>query len=211
MPRRPREVPIQPRGAADAQAQRDMNRTPLGWSPRRRSEGRSNSTPSVPEILIEPPSDTPSYASEATVAHPNLLSPDSAAREMPLPGDEELNEFLDANPNIPPPSSRNNPIVLPDNRLPFGFVPLTGPITVMSSRSETPRLGEQFATVMLSSGLSYPELYTRPLTSFEPAREHTNPLSNPNTPKPRHRVQSLGSALSPAPLQRPISLFSDDS
>jgi len=211
-PKRPREVPVQPRAVAEAQAQaqQDMSRprSPLDWLFKRRNRGHTNSSSSVPEILIEPPSGTPSDTSVTTVVHPNLLSPDDAAREMPLPGDEELNEFLETNPDLLPPSNQNAPIVLPNNQLPFGFVPLTGPTTVMmSSRSQTPRLSEQYAAAMLPTGLSYPDSYSRPSTSFEPARESAD---TPGEPTSRHRLLSLGSASSPAPLQRPISLFSDD-
>jgi len=181
-------------------------RTPLDWVHRRQSGGRTNSTPSVPEINIEPPSGTPSYASDVTV-HPNLLSPESAAREMPLPGDEVLNEFVDANPHIEPPKNNNPPIILSNSQLPFGFVPLAGPTTVMmASRSQTPRLRDEYSLTAFPAGLSYSDFYTRPSTSFEMARE---PSTNPPFNTIRSRVQSLGTTLSPAPLQRPISLFSD--
>lgn len=127
---------------------------------------------------------------------------------MPLPGDDELNEFVDANPHLAPPSNPSAPIVLPDNQLPFGFVPLSGPTTVMmASRSQTPRQSDQYAAAMLPAGLSYPDSRSRPSTAFEPVRESFNAYKSPTS---RHRKMSLGSASSPAPLQRPISLFSDD-
>jgi hypothetical protein len=144
----------------------------------------------------------------ATVAQPNLLNPEAAVREMPLPGDDELNEFVDANPHLAPSSNHTAPIVLPDNQLPFGFVPLSGPTTVMmASRSQTPRMSEQYAAAMLPTGLSYPDSHSRPSTAFEPARASSNTHASPTS---RPRNMSFGSALSPAPLQRPISLFSED-
>lgn len=154
-------------------------------------------------------SGTPSDTSVTTVARPDLLSPDSAACEMPLPGDDELNEFLDANPHLPPPSIPSAPIVLPDNNLPFGFVPLSGPTTVMmASCSHTPRFSEQHTAGPPPTAPSYLEFHPRPSTSFEPARESVNTPAD--QARSRVHLSSLGSASSPAPLQRPISLFSDD-
>lgn len=129
---------------------------------------------------------------------------------MPLPGDDELNEFLEANENLQPPSGRGRPVILPDNQLPMGFVPLAGPTVMMASvpsRGQTPRLSEQYPFAPLPKGLSYPEPVSRPSTSFEVERPSANNSSSASSSRTRRR---LFSAPSPAPLQRPISIFSED-
>lgn len=137
--------------------------------------------------------------------HPQFLSPEDANRELPLPGDDELNQFLDDHAHLLGPGGFDNPIVLQDNQLPIGFVPLAGPTVSMHMRSDTPRLNDDYASAPgMGLGLSYP---SRSSTAFEVER---NSAASP-TPSTRfrRRMMSLGSAASPAPLGRPISIFSD--
>lgn len=91
-----------------------------------------------------------------------FLSPESANHELPLPGDDELNEFLDDHAHLLAPGSGHPPsqpqhqnlsqrqkgydfymqnqgnVV---NELPMGFVPLSGPtVTVMHMSSSPPKV-----------------------------------------------------------------------
>jgi hypothetical protein len=134
---------------------------------------------------------------------------------MPLPGDDELDEFADTHVHHLGPSSRGNmSFSLLDNRLPAGFVPLSGPTTVMmapgAARMQSPKVNGNYVAAPLPAGLSYPEPLSRSLTSFELVKPPPNKArSPPGSSRSRTRVLSLESS-SPAPLQRPISLFSDD-
>jgi hypothetical protein len=204
---------LQPR--PEGAAQQDVpsqSRSPLQWLFRNRNRGQSNSSQSVPEILIEPPSGSPSNTSPATTtAHPNLLSPEDP-RDLPLPGDDELNEFLDTHGHHFPPSGFGSSTF--DNQLPAGFVPLSGPTTIMmapgAARMQSPKLNGNYVAAPLPAGLSYPEPLSRSLTSFELVKPRPNKTTSPTgSSQLRRRVLSLESS-SPAPLERPISLFSDD-
>ncbi|KAK0444652.1 uncharacterized protein EV420DRAFT_997281 [Desarmillaria tabescens] len=134
-------------------------KSPLAWL--RKRFQRSYSSPAGVNIQVQPPSQSPSNPSDHTTFNPRLLT----AEDRPLPG-------------IPP-----EPIELPDNRLPPGFVP----ILVQDDRfSPIPQAPMELAPMR------------RPVT---PGGSTSDDAST------RSVASSLGRF--GASLHRPISLFSD--
>ncbi|PBK90869.1 hypothetical protein ARMGADRAFT_281742 [Armillaria gallica] len=140
-------------------------RSPLAWL--RKRFQRSYSSPAGVNIQVEPPSQSPSNPSEHTTFNPRLLT------DRPLP---------DLPPSRRVPRSPD-PIELPDDRLPPGFVPI-------------PQIDERFSPI--------PQVPTelapmrRPVTAGGSMRDNASL---------RSRAPSFGGHT--ASLHRPISLFSD--
>jgi hypothetical protein len=140
-----------------------------------------------------------------TTVNLGLLTPDHANRPVALP-QGVVPGPLDAasgNPNYNFHSTNASPhepvtIVLPDDQLPPGFVPLSPviPNGSVQSRTEPHQLtntGPFYVTAPMPQGIAYP----RPPMSSPRAADiptHQN-VSNFNT--------------SPAPLNRPLSMFSE--
>ncbi|KAF9066465.1 hypothetical protein BDP27DRAFT_1423843 [Rhodocollybia butyracea] len=100
-------------------------KTPISWL--KKQFQRSWSSPVVPQIEIEPPSETPTSSSSTTRLDPILLSPEDANRPIALPNDiiAEATRGVAILPSSTPLPNAPITITLPDGELPLGFVPMT--------------------------------------------------------------------------------------
>jgi hypothetical protein len=147
-------------------------------------------------------SQSPSDHSVPTVdTHPHLLGPEDAERPYALPTSYDAASVERSLPPIPagPPSP------LPSGQLPPGFIPLSvTPLVPAPSQlrsTSTPR--PQYEMAPIPPGVIYPDPPVRPATASSLQKTISTPKSV------RRRRDSLGSTQSPAPLDRPISLFSN--
>ncbi|RDB26586.1 hypothetical protein Hypma_005691 [Hypsizygus marmoreus] len=186
---------------------------------------RSISGVTVPGILVEPPSRSPTSASEGTVVDPILLTPEDAHRTTPLP----LSDPLQVQSSGDGGGGQDPVIVLPTNALPPGFVPLS-PIPAQSNvrqddythRQMYEQYGPSGYQIYVGRALVPDEWRNQPVRSSiadptldsilfgEPERPSTAADISSGADAAdytRRRVHSFGS--SPAPLDRPLSIFSD--
>ncbi|KAG2140954.1 uncharacterized protein EDB93DRAFT_1161207 [Suillus bovinus] len=171
------------------------SRNPLDYfNIRQRFHQRTQSAASVPNITVEPPSDEASTPSEHTHrSRLELLSPDSANRPLP-PSHEERSRTSERHSQDSHGAYRSTTPTQPP--WPAGFVPVTGaalpePVSQYPrSRSRGP--DEHYQMAPIPEGVTYPE----PPMRVSSSHEHRRP-------------QESERSSSPAPLQRPISLFSD--
>ena len=170
-------------------------KTPLAWL--RSRFQRSHSSPGGVaniQIQVEPPSASQSSteSNSGTVIDPVLLTPEHANRPFtpdPMFIQADKPQGVPANPIT---------IVLPDDNLPPGFVPQSSmPLSPLSMSTNIVAMN----AVIPAGPSSIPDF---------PRASSTRPRSaTPNAPflSPMSR---FGTYLSPAPLNRPISLFSED-
>ncbi|EGO22044.1 hypothetical protein SERLADRAFT_441263 [Serpula lacrymans var. lacrymans S7.9] len=220
--RRPREVIMPASLANDASRQTrtetppaaapNRARSPLDYLFRHRFRQRTSSS-SIPQIVVESPSESQSNGSETAVTHPELLSPDAASRSVQLPSEDlshsnQSHQTSHTSHQAQPADSGSSSSPTP-SYWPAGFIPLSGPPPSPPTQSEQRRPASRAASrgaydiAPVPSGVLYPEPPSRPQTSSE------------NRPYPSHRDAGLtrlgydDRSLSPAPLQRPISIFND--
>ncbi|KAH7919799.1 hypothetical protein BV22DRAFT_1050814 [Leucogyrophana mollusca] len=185
-------------------------RSPLDYF-RQRFRQREQSAGSIPNIVVESPSESPSNASEHTVTRPELLSPDTANRPVPLPGEGASREPPQQQQQQQQQQPRQS---TPAPAFPAGFVPLSEPST-SSQRSQSRAAhrdraaGERYDVSPVPPGVSYPAPPGRPRPSAPPEDyfSHQRPSSRPSAPPEDYFSRQRST--SPAPLQRPISLFTD--
>ncbi|OJA18728.1 hypothetical protein AZE42_11121, partial [Rhizopogon vesiculosus] len=164
-------------------------RNPLDYLRQRFQRTQSNA--SVPDITVQSPSETASSPSEhAQQARPELLSPESAHRSLP-PTHEEHAQTSGSHLGDPRDTYRSTtPSQLP---WPVGFMPIAPPSSTerdsQHSRSRSRGPDEHYQMSPIPEGIMYPDT---------PLRSHGYRRSKESEP-----------SSSPAPLQRPISLFSD--
>ncbi|KAJ8580591.1 hypothetical protein M405DRAFT_938679 [Rhizopogon salebrosus TDB-379] len=170
-------------------------RNPLDYIRHRFQRTQSNA--SVPDITVQSPSETASSPSEhAQETRPELLSPESAAhRSLPPTHEEHLrtsgshlgdtrDTYCSTTPSKPP--------------WPVGFMPIQGtpPSSIewdsLHSRSRSRGPDEHYQMSPIPEGVMYPDTPLRAQSSHGRRRSKHSEISS-----------------SPAPLQRPISLFSD--
>lgn len=172
------------------------SRNPLDYfNIRQRFQQRTQSAASVPNITVEPPSDEASTPSEHTHhSHIELLSPDAALRPLPPPH-EDRSQTSERHSQDSHGAYRSTAPMQPS--LPAGFMPVSGaPPELVSqyprSRSRGP--DDHYQMSPIPEGITYPEPPMRAPSSHgnrRPQESESEPSS------------------SPAPLGRPISLFSD--
>ncbi|KAJ7084630.1 hypothetical protein B0H15DRAFT_387306 [Mycena belliarum] len=218
-------------------------RSALAWLKTRFN--RSVSASSVPNIQIEPPSNPASNPSTDQTLNTVLLAPEDAGeRTLPqhfLP--ELAHAFAGVQQADATGSAAGNVIVLPDNDLPRGFMPLSPispimpslhtitPFPAPGSGSAEPSASKATAAARASASSPQPPAYS-PRDIYAPPRPATAAGMRVRTPAPtseasgsssgsgsssssgsgRARGASIGSAMlqtSPAPLNRPISIFSE--
>ncbi|KAG6840658.1 hypothetical protein C0991_005252 [Blastosporella zonata] len=150
---------------------------------------RSTSNMTVPGIDIEPPSPSPTNSSPATIIDPILLTPDHANQPMALPDAASPRHRQHA-------ESLLEPIIF--NKLPAGFVPLS-PIPHTTGFQNLSQHG------MKSQG---DNLSQRHHIYSGSALNDTSQSARNNHNVERPRGLELN--FSPAPLNRPFSIFSDD-
>lgn len=184
-------------------------KTPLAWL--RSRFQRSHSSPAGVannnnhhiNIQVEPPSASASSTNTGTVVDPILLTPEHANRVFSPTSSTGFSLISEVNKSSR--SSGDGPIsiVLPDDRLPPGFVPqspmmpITMPTNIIAMNATIP------AGPSLTAAFNSP---ARPATALAPASPGTLLFNPPPTP-PR---PSFAFPFSPAPLERPISLFDED-
>jgi hypothetical protein len=179
----------------------------IEWLLGKRSSNRANSSP--PPISIQPPSKSASENSLATLVHPNLLSPEDANRPLP---DESApqQDYLSLGG---PPLVVVNRVDIPSVFLPKEQLPMPGVEAEPPSRPDpvparvNPRPGPSYALAPIPPGVTYPDPPTRPATAAGFSRPSSRAKGSGGQDV-RRRGQSFG-AMSPAPLYRPISIFSD--
>ncbi|KAG1747290.1 hypothetical protein EDD22DRAFT_273326 [Suillus occidentalis] len=187
-------VESQPSQAPSQKRSPPRSRNPLDYfNIRQRFHQRTQSAASVPNITVEPPSDEASSPSEHThQSHLELLSPDAANRPLP-PSHEERSRTSERHSQGSHGSYRSTAPTQP--QWPAGFMPVSGappePVSQYPrSRSRGP--DEHYQMSPIPEGITYPEPPMRTPSSHE-----------------HHRPQESERSCSPAPLGRPISLFSD--
>ncbi|KIK69823.1 hypothetical protein GYMLUDRAFT_236296 [Collybiopsis luxurians FD-317 M1] len=202
-------------------------KTPIAWL--KKQFQRSYSSPVVPNIEIEPPSQTPTTESTnvSTRLDPVLLSPEDANRPIPLPNGiiAEATRGVSVLPSSTPLPNYPIRIQLPDEELPLGFVPMT---PVMTFHNDNTLVGPHEDSGSMFSPI--PDNYSLP----DPFRS-ASPVQRPATVtgftkgekmgkeadiSPRSGTMSFGgnwgwaspehSSPDSARLSRPLSLFSDD-
>lgn len=171
------------------------SRNPLDYfNIRQRFHQRTQSAASVPNITVEPPSDEASTPSEHTHhSHLELLSPDTALRPLP-PSHEERSRTSDRHSQDSHGAYHSTAPTQPS--WPAGFVPVSGAPPEPASqypRSRSRGSDEHYQMSPIPEGITYPE----------------SPLRAPSSHGHRLPQESESESSSPAPLQRPISLFSD--
>ncbi|KAJ7100510.1 hypothetical protein C8R44DRAFT_353314 [Mycena epipterygia] len=189
-------------------------RSTLAWIKTRFN--RSFSASSVPNIEIEPPSNSASNTSTSHTVNTILLAPDDAGH-VTLP-QQFVPELAGALAGVQAAqgdaTNTGNTIILPDSQLPPGFVPLS-PIL--------PNLHSMGEPAPAATPSPQPPAYSPRDIYAAPPRPATaaGTVSRARSPQPetgngsgsgRARGASIGSAMlqtSPAPLNRPISIFSD--
>lgn len=156
--------------------------------------------------------------SEGTIVDPIMLTPDGSHRMVALPNAyESVRRVARSVPRYA--NDTNNETVIAgtisDANFPPGFVPLSpipgitnmnpNPIVFFhhasSHTSRSPR-PTHYAVAPVPEGVVYPDPPVRPSTAADVA---SPTKSRSGT---RRRVSSFGA--SPAPLNRPLSIFSDD-
>ncbi|KAJ3984392.1 hypothetical protein F5890DRAFT_1554094 [Lentinula detonsa] len=196
-------------------------KTPISWFKKRFQ--RSYSSPVVPNIQIEPPSQTPTSSSSnaSSRINPVLLTPEDANRPIALPNEviAEATRGIAILPSSTPLPNTPITITLPDGELPLGFVPTTPIMNYATQQADGHNhddSGSMFSPI--------PDNYSLP----DPFRGGTqSPIQRPSTAaasdttgkeviqSPRSRATSFGghwgwASPDSARLSRPISLFSDD-
>ncbi|KAG1719283.1 hypothetical protein EDB19DRAFT_1836899 [Suillus lakei] len=171
------------------------SRNPLDYfNFRQRFHQRTQSAASVPNITVEPPSDEASTPSEHThQSHLELLSPDAAAHRPLPPSHEERSRTSERHSQDAHSAYRSTTPAQPP--WPAGFMPVQGaPPEPVSQypRSKSRGPDEHYQMSPVPEGIIYPD----------------PPLRAPSSHGHRRPQESERSS-SPAPLQRPISLFSD--
>ncbi|KAF8061848.1 hypothetical protein FPV67DRAFT_299193 [Lyophyllum atratum] len=194
-------------------------------SQRRNTMHRSISNVTVPGIDVEPPSHSPTNSSEGTIIDPILLTPEHANRPTALPEMYSSHSHRDESSTFS--EHPSDPVIV--NQLPPGFVPLSPIPTMTNFKSEDHdhRTIEHFGGhgYQIYAGMAHipetriqfgagPSGYGTRADSLlfgEPPRPSTA-AAIPSSPRhgddSRKRVSSFGD--SPAPLNRPFSIFSDD-
>ncbi|KAJ6479974.1 hypothetical protein C8R47DRAFT_604081 [Mycena vitilis] len=180
---------------------------------------RSLSSSSVPNIQIEPPSNPASNPSTDCTVNTVLLVPEDAG-EATLP-QHFLPEFASAVEGVQlqpaPPhagAATGNVIVLPDNELPRGFVPLSPISPIMPNLHTVPP-----ADLAPRPSPQPPAYSPRDIYAPGPPRLATATGTRSRTPfreseagssAGARRGASIGSAMAMSPpLNRPISIFSE--
>lgn len=173
------------------------SRNPLDYfNIRQRFQQRTQSAASVPNITVEPPSDEASTPSEHTQqSHLELLSPDTALRPLP-PSHEERSRTSERHSQDSHDAYHSTAPTQP--AWPAGFMPVSGeppePTSQYPPRSRSRGPDELYQMSPIPEGITYPE----------------PPLRAPSSHGHRRPKESESErSSSPAPLQRPISLFSD--
>ncbi|KAJ7629584.1 hypothetical protein B0H17DRAFT_1218145 [Mycena rosella] len=187
-------------------------RSALSWIKTRFNRSFSASTVN---IHIEPPSNPASNSSTGNTVNAVLLTPDDAGqRTLPQHFVPELAGALDAHHYAPSAEGAGSVIVLPDNELPRGFMPLS-PI-MPSLYTITPFPLDASAPPPPRTSCLQPARHLRAPAAAAPAldgRGHEEPPGNTSGhDSGRARGASIGSAMlqtSPAPLNRPLSIFSE--
>ncbi|KAF9235300.1 hypothetical protein BU15DRAFT_78132 [Melanogaster broomeanus] len=221
---------------------------------------RPDSGTSVPNIVVESPSESGSTVSPAgTVTHPELLSPKVTDRSLPTDDDTHRQRYTPS-PHQQPPRQQQQPqhqrqyyqhylpepthrSTTPSAPLPSGFVPYPRPRSekenyVRHARSaSTSHVGKRYEVAPIPPGVAYPDSPIRPQTSHrrhedrnwdgdrdgdwsrrrERERDGDSERDRDggrNRDRGRDRDRDAGRSgeersHSPAPLQRPISLFDE--
>ncbi|KAJ4496391.1 hypothetical protein C8J55DRAFT_554121 [Lentinula edodes] len=186
-------------------------KTPVAWF--KRHFQRSYSSPVIPNIQIEPPSQTPTTTSsnDSSRLNPVLLSPEDANRPIALPNDviAEATRGVAILPSSTPVPNAPITIRLPDGELPLGFVPTTP----MMAYATQERYDSDSAFSPIPDNYSLPD----PFRGDSPQRPSTaaSDSMGKDTRSPRSRAMTLGghwgwASPDSARLSRPLSLFSDD-
>ncbi|KAJ7500512.1 hypothetical protein B0H11DRAFT_2378327 [Mycena galericulata] len=214
-------------------------RSAIAWIKTRFNRSFSAST--IPHIEIEPPSNPASNPSTDNTLNAVLLTPDDAGyNTLPQHFVPELADAVASVHSVPASTQTEfgtssnaggsgSVIVLPDNHLPPGFVPLSpilpslhniAPVMPFPS-APAPAPAPAHGSVPPPAPSPQPPAYT-PRDIYAPLRPATaasmrvrNPDSDIGVGSPaRARGASIGSAMlqtSPAPLNRPLSIFSSES
>ncbi|KAJ3805609.1 hypothetical protein F5876DRAFT_81603 [Lentinula aff. lateritia] len=186
-------------------------KTPVAWF--KRHFQRSYSSPVIPNIQIEPPSQTPTTTSsnDSSRLNPVLLSPEDANRPIALPNDviAEATRGIAILPSSTPVPNAPITIRLPDGELPLGFVPTTP----MMAYATQERYDSDSAFSPIPDNHSLPD----PFRGDSPQRPSTaaSDSMGKDTRSPGSRAMTLGghwgwASPDSARLSRPLSLFSDD-
>ncbi|KAJ3907976.1 hypothetical protein F5879DRAFT_986052 [Lentinula edodes] len=186
-------------------------KTPVAWF--KRHFQRSYSSPVIPNIQIEPPSQTPTTTSsnDSSRLNPVLLSPEDANRPIALPNDviAEATRGVAILPSSTPVPNAPITIRLPDGELPLGFVPTTP----MMAYATQERHDSDSAFSPIPDNYSLPDPF-RGDSPQRPSTAASNSMGK-DTRSPRSRAMTLGghwgwASPDSARLSRPLSLFSDD-
>ncbi|KAJ8496772.1 hypothetical protein ONZ45_g12311 [Pleurotus djamor] len=182
-------------------------RSPLQWI-KRRFSNRTPSNGTVPQISVEPPSQSPSGHSQDDALDPILLTPDHAHQSAQLPSGHDHHTGSDRHADER--HSQGNepvPVILPDNQLPVGFVPMT--MTPSSATTTLPAVNGPPPKYKIYDDVG-PE---RPSTSASRKTSNGNVHDSPSSSfgSGKTKINGQCQAFSPAPLARPLSLFSNDS
>ncbi|KAG1723533.1 uncharacterized protein EDB91DRAFT_1255604 [Suillus paluster] len=182
------------------------SRNPLDYfNIRQRFQNRQSSAASVPNITVEPPSDEASTPSEHTHnSHLELLSPESAHR--PLPPSHEERSRSESQSQDAHSIYRSTTPVKP--QWPAGFMSIPGapPSDSQHPRSRSRGPDEHYQMSPIPEGITYPDTPLRAQSSHGHRRSQE---SHYRPQESHYRPQESERSSSPAPLQRPISLFSD--
>jgi hypothetical protein len=197
-------------------------KTPIAWI--KRQFQRSYSSPVVPNIQIESPSQSStSNSSNSTRLDPVLLSPKNAYGPMALPNDiiAEATRGISILPSSTPIPNHPITIQLPDNELPLGFVPMTPIMSHSGPMGAGPNHGDSGSVFSpIPDNYSLPDPFRsanstpiqRPATKV---RSSKGELAKEDTGSPR--TMSFGGhygwaspGADSARLSRPLSIFSDD-
>lgn len=151
-----------------------------------------------------------------------LLAPEDAGNIIPF---QYVSELAGAVAGVQP-ASDGNAIILPDNHLPPGFVPLSPILPNTASFPSNPPQARAPSVSPQPPAYTPREIYSATLPRETSRDIYANPPSRPATAMGTHarspamdgaggrpRGASIGSALlqtsaSPAPLNRPLSIFS---
>ncbi|KAJ7127568.1 hypothetical protein C8R43DRAFT_696695 [Mycena crocata] len=188
---------------------------------------RSFSASSVPNIQIEPPSNPASNPSTDNTVNNVLLAPDDAGHvTLPQQFVPELAQAVAGVHAAQPDTAgagAGSLIVLPDNQLPPGFVPLSPILPSLHSITPfplDPPAAPKPATSPQPPAYSPRDIYGPPRPATAAAMRSPSSASASGSGGGgggsggggRARVTSIGSAMlqtSPAPLNRPLSIFSE--
>ncbi|KAJ6471215.1 hypothetical protein DFH09DRAFT_1476832 [Mycena vulgaris] len=166
---------------------------------------RSFSASSVPNIQIEPPSNPASNSSTGNTMNAVLLTPDDAGHHtLPQHFVPELARALEGVQHAD--TGAGSVIVLPDGQLPRGFVPLS-PILPDLHGVDIDTAPRPFPAPANAAPAPSPQP-----PAYSPRDIYAPPTTGSGSGSGRARGTSIGSAMlstSPAPLNRPLSIFSD--